>query len=185
MSTVPPGSSKYDLRFNDVSNADSQYKILVQHAGKNAWWDRDNVTFPNFQRWEQYVNAIVSTTNHKVIVWQIPVGNQRMRTMNNSAGHYQDNRVEYFGTHTLELVSVGVIALLFGAGLDGDTVQWDGKKDGVTNPAAICSTNGSSSGTKICSSKVSTVSDDDGGLLRHGAANYYASGGTPLPPLNE
>ena len=28
-------------------------------------------------------------------MWQIPLGNTKMRAMNNTWGHYQDNRVEW------------------------------------------------------------------------------------------
>ena len=38
------------------------------------------------------------------MVWQIPLGNTKMRAKNNTWGHYQDNRAEWFledpgGTH--------------------------------------------------------------------------------------
>jgi hypothetical protein len=182
VTTVPAGSTAYDLLFNDVSNATSGFKVLVNNEPtSSAWWDVDNVTFPNFHRWEQYVTAIHTATGKDIVEWQIPIGNQRMRTMNNSAGHYQDNRVEYLLRNSQEVVNSGVIALLFGAALTGDTVNYDGKHDGKTNPAAICNHNGSSSGTVLCTNKLSTNSDDDGGFMRIAGAKYYSLGPTPLP----
>jgi hypothetical protein len=114
-----------------------------------------------------------------VIVWQIPEGNQYYDTENNTNGHYQDNRAEYFFAHMNELAQSGIIGLLFGAGNGGSTVNWDGRGDGVTNPASFCTSDGLSSG-QICNSNASTVSDDDGGYLRMEGQQYYAGGGYPL-----
>ena len=71
-----------------------------------------------------------------------------------------------------ELVHAGVIALLFGAGNGGSTVNSDGKRDGVTNPAPTCNQDGTS-GEQICATHVSHVADDDGGYLRMMATAYY------------
>jgi hypothetical protein len=107
------------------------------------------------------------------------VGNQWFQTENDSDGHYQDNRVEYFLGHVEELVDAGVIGVLFGSGNGGSTVQWDGTGDGVTNPASFCTTDGLSSGT-ICNDHASSTSDDDGGYLRVTAAEYFLDP-YPLP----
>jgi hypothetical protein len=111
------------------------------------------------------------------LVWQIPLGNQYFQTENDSDGHYQDNRAEYFFAHLQELVDAGVIALLFGRGNGGSTTYTDDKGDGISNPASFCTTDGVSSG-QVCNNHVSTVSDDDGGYLRMAAAACY---GPPVP----
>jgi hypothetical protein len=113
-----------------------------------------------------------------VIVWQVPEGNQYFDTENNTNGHYQDNRAEYFFGHIAELSGVGIIGVLFGAGNGGSTVQYDGTNDGTTNPASFCTGDGLSSG-QICNNHTSTVSDDDGGYIRMQAQQYYGSGGPP------
>ncbi len=82
--------------------------------------------------------------------------------------------MEYFLGHVQELIDGGVIGLLFGAGNGGSTVQWDGKGDGVTNPASFCSTDGMSSG-QVCNDHTAQYTDDDGGYLREQATAYYAS----------
>lgn len=169
-------SGSFDLLFNDVADRDSAYYKYVW-GRQNAFWDRANLVFPNFHRWEQYVAAITQATGLGVIVWQVPVGNQWFRSVNNSDGHYQDNRVEYFFSHLEELRDAGVIGLQFGAGNPGSTDHWDARNDGVTNPAAICNTDGSSSGS-ICNDHVAAHADDDGGYLRLQAAAYLAD---PLP----
>ena len=184
---VPAGTSSYDLFFNDPLDRDAAYYKYV-YNNPNVWWDRLNVTFPNFQRWKAYIAAAHQATGRPAIIWQIPVGNQYFDTENNTNGHYQDNRVEYFFGHLGELQQAGVIALLFGAGNGGSTVQWDGMNDGITNPASFCTADGLSSG-QICNNHTSSSTDDDGGYLRMQAQAYYANGplpldGTPTPTPN-
>jgi hypothetical protein len=156
-------TSSYDLVFNDVADRDAQVS--------GVWWDRRNVTFPNFHRWERYVGAIHSATGRPIVVWQIPEGNQFFRTENGSPGHTQDNRAEYFFRHIGELRSSGVIALLFGRG-NPSTTHFDAQHDGITNPAVVCTTNGVSSG-QVCDDHTSQWADDDGGYLRIQAHAYY------------
>ena len=169
------GEAPYDLVFNDVSNRDAGNYLATQ--GKDHWWDRLNVTFPNFHRWEAYVRAFSNETLRPTIVWQVPMGNQVYRTMDNSPGHYQDNRVEYFFAHLEELRDAGVAGLLFGSAHEGNTVYWDKSADLVTNPEPFCTSAGLSSGV-ICNNRETPYVDDDGGLLRVSAQQYYAS---PLP----
>ena len=176
--TAPPGTSSYDLVFNDVLDRDAGWYSHVQ-GRQGVWWDRTNQTLPNFHRWEQYASGVSKAAGKPLMVWQIPIGNQYFRTENNTDGHFQDNRVEYFLDHVAELRQAGVVGLLFGAGNGGSTVNADAKQDGVTNPPPLCTRDGTS-GPPICNDHVSTVPDDDGGYLRLAAQRYYASGGLPL-----
>jgi hypothetical protein len=169
---VPAGTSSYNLLFNDVSDRDAGYYKNV-YGDAAAWWDRLNLSFPNFHRWESYIGAVSSAANRSVIVWQVPLGNQYYASENNTDGHYQDNRVEYFMAHLGELQQSGVIGLLFGAGNGGSTVQYDGMADGITNPASFCTTDGMSTGS-TCNNHTSAYADDDGGYLRTQAQAYYA-----------
>jgi len=93
------------------------------HRDPYPWWDRRNVTFPNFPRWEAYGKNVTHAAGRSVTVWQIPECNQYFGTENNTNGHYQDNRAEYFFGHMDELAQAGVIGLLFGAGNGGSTVN--------------------------------------------------------------
>jgi len=171
----PAGTSTYDLVFNDVADRDAGYYQHVLH--QDVWWDRRNQTLPNFHRWERYIGAITTRTQRPAMIWQIPLSNQHFRTENNTDGHYQDNRAEYFFHHIPELKNVGVIALLFGAGNAGSTVNFNGKGDGVTNPASFCTHDGTS-GAAICNTAKSAYADDDGGYLRIQARAYYRN---PVP----
>ena len=173
ISGVPAGQSTYDLLSNDVLDRDAGYYKYV-YNNPAYWWDRLNVTFPNFRRWESYVSAASQVAGRSLIIWQIPEGNQYFDTVNNTNGHYQDNRAEYFFAHLAELQQAGIIGLLFGAGNGGSTVHWDGMNDGITNPPSSCNSDGLSSGT-ICNNHPSSYADDDGGYIRIQAASFYTS----------
>lgn len=165
---VPAGVSTYDLVFNDVADRDAGHYASM---GKQTWWDRTNLTFPNFHRWEEYISNIVQVTGKRMVVWQIPTGNQYFATMDNSYGHYQDNKVEYFYDHMQELANYGVVALLFGRGNPGSNAHWDENENGVTNGTPFCTTAGMGHG-QVCNDHISTVPDDDGGYLRMRSEAY-------------
>ncbi len=108
-------------------------------------------------------------------MWQIPLGNTKMRAVNNTWGHYQDNKVEWLfddpGRANLSAyVRSGVIAFLFGKALDGNTCACDAARDGVTNPPPISG-----------NTRDSLSADDYGGYFRERAAAYYATGALGLP----
>jgi hypothetical protein len=161
----------HELLFNNPLDRDAgQYKAQF---GQNRWWDRLNVTFPNFVRWEQFIHGAQAADHNKaVLLWQVPVGNQYFQSENNTDGHFQDNRAEYIFAHISELMDAGIIGALFGAGNGGNTTYGDNQKDGVTNPPAICTTDGLSTG-QICNDHPSTVADDDGGYIRMMGQAYY------------
>jgi hypothetical protein len=97
-----------------------------------------------------------------------------MRAMNNTWGHYQDNRVEWFfddpgRAHLQEYVNAGVIGLWFGMGAGGVTCPCDQAGDGVTNPAPINGNTGNS-----------LSADDDGGFFEQKVQQYYAAGAMSL-----
>jgi hypothetical protein len=85
-----------------------------------------------------------------------------------------------------ELIDVGVVGALFGAGNGGNTTYTDSNKDGITNPGSFCTSDGVSSG-QICNNHTSTMSDDDGGYIRMQGQAYYTNpvlliGGVPPTP---
>jgi hypothetical protein len=162
--------ASFDLVFTDPADRDAGYDQYVNGDGGNSWWDATD-----YARFDQYVGDFVRGTGRRMVLWQIPLGNTKMRAMNNSWGHYQDNHVEWWfddatGTHLSTTLNAGVIAMLFGGGADGTTSVFDTMGDGVTNPAPI---NGNTT--------ASYSSDDDGGYFRHQVNAYYGAGPTPLP----
>jgi hypothetical protein len=169
-------TSTYDLLFNDVSNKDAAYYTYV--LKKPRFWDQSNTVFPNFHRWEDYIHAATTAAGRKAIVWQVPMGNQVYLSENNTPGHYQDNRVEYFFSHLQELKDAGLVGALFGSTTPDATTYWDRTGDGVTNPAPVCNNDGWGNGFTECTSLQTPVADDDGGYLRFSAIGYYSN---PLP----
>jgi hypothetical protein len=161
----------HEVLFNDPLDRDAgQYKVQF---GQNRWWDRLNVTFPNFSRWEQYLNATLTADDSKpMLLWQVPAGNQYFQSEDNTNGHFQDNRAEYIFGHIPELIQAGIVGAIFAPGNAGSTGWGDTMKDGVTNPPSICTTDGISS-RQICNNHPSNVSDDDGGYLRMMGQAYY------------
>ncbi len=151
----PAGVSTWDLISNDVADRDSA------QSNPPVWWDRYNRTFPNFSRFLSFISSLTQDTHRRVIMWQVPVGNQYFDTMNNTTGHYQDNRAEYILGHVSDFASAGIIGVLFGSGQSGGTANTDAMKDGVTNPAPI-----STYECDKCNTHTSSYPDDDGGYLR-------------------
>ncbi|OXM87002.1 hypothetical protein [Paenibacillus rigui] len=177
--TVPAGIKPYDYIFNDIDDDDAA-------GGRGRWLDRTNLTLPNFHRWEQFVKAVVDTTKKKAMIWQIPVGNQVYRAMNNTPGHYQDNKAEYLFTHMEELVNIGIVGLMFGHGQPGSTAHYNLIDDNneappetdFFNPAPLNFSDGWGDGSVHTNDKEADYTDDDGGYLRIQAREYYRH---PIP----
>jgi hypothetical protein len=180
--TVPEGIKPYDYIFNDIDDDDA--------GGPRGYWlDRTNLTLPNFARWEQFVKAASEQTGKKVMVWQIPVGNQVYRAMDNTPGHYQDNKVEYFFSHLQQLADAGIVGLMFGHGQPGSTSHYDRMDDNQNapaeedyyNPEPLTNSDGWGDGSMHTNDKLADYTDDDGGYLRLQAKQYYEN---PLPVSN-
>jgi DNA-binding transcriptional regulator YdaS (Cro superfamily) len=160
------GISTWDLLSNDVADHDS---------GQGAtWWDRNNVLFPNFARYLKFISVLTATAGRRVVMWQVPEGNQYFATMNDSHHHTQDNRAEYILAHVLDFARAGVVAVLFGPGNDGTTVD-DAAHDGVANFPPI-----SDFECDRCNVHLSSYPDDDGGYLRLFVGAYYRAGALAL-----
>ncbi len=162
----PTGVSSWDVLSNDVADFDSGQR------GGRSWWDRTNQTFPNFSRYLSFIHGLSTATHHRVVMWQVPMGNQYFDTMNNSAGHYQDNRAEYIMGNVASFAAAGIIAVLFGPGNGGTSIT-DARKDGITNPAPI-----STYECNKCNTHTSSYPDDDGGYLRISVGQYMKH---PIP----
>ena len=98
-----------------------------------------------------------------------------MRAVDDTWGHYQDNRVQWLlgpdsRRHLRAYVEGGFIGFLFGRGADGATCACDAAGDGVTNPAPI---NGNS--------LPSSSADDDGGYFKQQVPAYYRAGALSVP----
>ncbi len=166
LANTPSGISTFDLLSNDIADHDS--------GQSGIWMDRYNQTYPNFARYLQFIHAMSQTTNRRVILWQVPAGNQYFDTENNSPGHTQDNKAEYILGHIPDFAAAGIISVLFAAP-NGQSSPYDLQGDGITNPAPIQSYE-----CNMCNTHASTYPDDDGGYLRLFIGQYYRNGTYPL-----
>jgi hypothetical protein len=162
--------ASFDLVFTDPSDRDAAFKQYIYGDGGASWWS--DADYARNSRFVARVNAAIAKP---VVLWQVPMGNTKMRAMNNTWDHYQDNHVEWFledpgRAHLSAFASAGVVAIVFGRGADGATCACDSANDGVTDPPAI---NGNT--------RASLSADDDGGYFRSVAAAYYAAGALALP----
>ena len=176
-----PGVSSWDLIFTDTSDRDAGYYQYV-YGNSHTWWDPTNAALPNFANFRTWLAGINTGTARRLVLWQTPLGNQYFRTENNTDGHYQDNRAQYFlgdgpgYAHLSDFANAGVVGILFGAGAGGPTTYTDAKGDGITNPAPV-----SSFQCNQCNTHVSQYSDDDGGYMRLFGGAYLKAGGVPVP----
>lgn len=167
------------LSFSFLDRDAAYYQIS---SGSNRWiWDDDSRE-PKYSTFESFLSSIVTQTNKRFIMWQIPNGNRQYLAENNTTGHYQDNKTEYFlnasngRQHIQDWINVGAVGLMWGAGAGGQSHYFDAQGDGITNPNSI--SNGNPMG--IATSLTSTVADDDGGYIRSNVASYYQQGALPL-----
>ncbi len=180
---VPTGIKPYDLIFNDVSDYDAGYLKSIGRPG--AFWDETNTTYPNYARWQGYLQGVLAQNpGKKAFIWQIPVGNQHFSVMNNTTNHYQDNRVSYFFANTSTVASLGVVGLLFGHGQSTQSAHYNRKNDGINfnNPPPACTSDGRGDGSQVCPHAHSSSTDDDGGFLRLKAGTYYDNLASPPAP---
>jgi hypothetical protein len=155
--------ARFDLVFTDIADRDAGYREKVDGAGRAYWW-----TSADFARELRFLRAFSRRARRRVAIWQIPLGNTLMRAMDDTRGHYQDNKVQWLlgsRSHERALRRAGVIGLLFGGGADGTTCACDALQDGETNPAPIDGNN-----------RPSLSEDDDGGLFRALVRSYYRRG---------
>jgi hypothetical protein len=193
--------ANFDLSFAEFSDRDAAFKQYVYGDGGLSWWDAED-----FRRSVRFLKGFSTTANKRLVMWQIPLGNTRMRAQNNTWGHYQDNRVEWLfdepaRTHLAAYRDAGVVAFLFGGGAAGVTCACNAANDGVTSPAPINANTVASelappgaAPAHVMRGSVPTLvtpyaADDDGGFFRWRAWSYYEAGAmavsaAPIAPTN-
>jgi hypothetical protein len=161
--------ARFDVAFEDFSDRDAAFYEKVEGNPK-TWF-----TPADFHRHLLYGATFVKLAGVRMVAWQIPLGNTLMRAMDDTWGHYQDNRVQWLlgaggRAHLRAYVAAGYVGFLFGGGADGTTCACDARHDGVTNPAPIDG-----------NTRPSLSADDDGGYFRAQARAYYKAGPLNLP----
>ena len=178
----------FDIAFAEFSDRDAAFKQYVYGDGGQSWFDAED-----FRRSARFLGGFSTATGKKIVMWQIPLGNTKMRAQNNTTGHYQDNRPEWLldeapRSHLAAFRDAGVVAFLFGGGASGVTCACNAQSDGVTNPAPINGNNLASESASAGSAPVQVMrgtiptlvtpyaADDDGGFFRWKAWTYYQAG---------
>jgi hypothetical protein len=160
----------FDVSFEDYSDRDSGYYEKVENRPQEWFAPAD------FRRHLLYGSTFVRLAGVRMAAWQIPLGNTEMRALDDTTGHYQDNRVQWLlegasgRAHLRAYVAAGYVGFLFGGGSGDTTCACDARKDGVTNPAPIGK-----------NTRRSLTADDDGGLFRTLVRSYYRTGALRLP----
>jgi hypothetical protein len=112
---VACGADISDYLVVEASDRDAGY---YQSVGKNTWWDATNAALPDFHQDFAWLTALAEAANKPLVDWQLPVGNMSLPNQTNA---WQDNRVDYFFSHTDELAATHMVAFAFGAGASGQT----------------------------------------------------------------
>jgi hypothetical protein len=181
-------AADFDIAFAEFSDRDAAFKQFVYGDGGQSWFDADD-----FRRSARFLGGFSAVAGKRIVMWQIPLGNTKMRAQNNTTGHYQDNRPEWLldepaRSHLAAFRDAGVVAFLFGGGAGGVTCACNAQNDGVTNPAPI---NGNTIASEAAVSGTAPslvtrgttptlvtpyAADDDGGFFRWKAWQYYQAG---------
>ena len=82
--------ANFDIAFGEFSDRDSGYYQFVVGDSGRSWWDAED-----FRRNVRFLSKFSTIAGKRIVMWQIPLGNTRMRSANNTTGHYQDNRPEW------------------------------------------------------------------------------------------
>jgi hypothetical protein len=126
------GQSSADFVVVETSDRDAGYYQIVK--GTNSWWDATDATLPDYAQDLTWVKALTEALGTPALYWQTPLGNA---SQNNTANHYQDNRVDYFfggsaagvgsgapttvSAHFGALAAAHVVGVAFGAGAGEQT----------------------------------------------------------------
>jgi hypothetical protein len=137
------GESSADLVIVETSDRDAGYYQTVQN--RSTWWDATNAKLPDFHQDFAWVKALTEALNKPALYWQTPLGNANQ---NNTANHYQDNRVDYFFGHTNELAGAHAIGAAFGAGAGDQTTPESDGGNFVAKAKAYYSSGGG--GQRLC-----------------------------------
>ena len=187
-------AANFTIAFAEFSDRDSGFYQYVNGDGGASWWGSED-----FRRNTLFLSGFSAAAGKRIVMWQIPLGNTKMMAVNNTTGHYQDNRPEWLlddptRAHLAAYRDAGVVAFLFGGGAAGTTCACDADNDGVMNPAPINGNTLASQLAALGSTPVQVTvgttptletpyaADDDGGFFRWQAWQYYQTGTMSLSP---
>jgi hypothetical protein len=162
--------ARFDMTFAEFDDRDSGFNEIAGGDGGASWWNA-----ADFRRDVRFDRVYSRAARQRIVKWQIPLGNTLMRAMDDTWGHYRDNRVQWLlggssgRKHLRAYRDAGVMALMFGGGAEGTTCACDARGDGVTNPPP-----------KHGNNRTSLSADDDGGYFKARVRGYYKAGALKL-----
>jgi hypothetical protein len=112
----------FDLMTFEYANRDAGYQVKVDGvAPADAYWTADNMA-----RHLQYVKGVLGAAKRTGVLWQVPPGNTAKKVMDDSPGHYRDDKVQaLLGRKGRPLLrayrDAGVVSVLFGSAFPNDT----------------------------------------------------------------
>ena len=154
--TEAQGMARRTAGFIEAMGGDRADLLVVEWSDRDAgsglrpWWDDTDQTLPRPSRALLWENALSAAAGKRLMLWQVPVGNM---ALDNTPGHYRDNRADYLFRHPRDLFDAGVFAVLFGGGA-GDMTQVDTDggfvgEQGAMAYAAPAAPGGLSAGTPV------------------------------------
>lgn len=182
----------YDVLVGDPLDRDADYYSITQ--GQNRWWDPSDtasISSKSFNRYAEWLRLWNVKANKRWVLWQIPLGNSNHLNVNNNGGPregYKDNRPEYFfgnGTaHVSKFAESGVLALLFGAGMGGQSwynndVYTDGQLFMKSRVAAFYNAGGVSLGSGPAPDAGTDSGTTDAGTADSGATDSGSPSSDP------
>src|SRR5690606_32752932 len=79
----------FDIAFTDIADRDAGFREHQVGDRGASWMNGDD-----YRRSAAYIESFVGHAGVRAVLWQLPLGNTRMRAVNNTWGHFQDNKVE-------------------------------------------------------------------------------------------
>lgn len=104
------GAADGDFIGMDLADRDAGYE---RSLGNNTFWDPTNRTLPNFTQAFTWAQALTERMHLPGLWWQVPLGNMSLPDVNTQ---WQDNRVDYFFSHTADVAKTNAFGMMFGAG---------------------------------------------------------------------
>ena len=104
------GGGAADFVGMDLADRDAGYERTL---GIDTFWDVTNATLPNFLQAFSWSRALTGRLGRPGLWWQLPVGNMALSNVDKA---WQDNRVDYFFSHTAQVAGSNAFGMVFGAG---------------------------------------------------------------------
>jgi len=106
------GAGDGDFVTSDPADRDAAYYQIMK-GDNSKWWN--DTSFASYLAWDK---ALAEAVGKPVVLWQIPLGNGNQ---NNTANHWQDNKVDYLFSRINDVANAHVAAMMFGAGQGDQT----------------------------------------------------------------